>query len=129
MEKTNQDLIEYWKEDGILHSEFKNNIDINIDNIEILINLRHLISENEMQYWCSDFKGVKSMSKEARDYSNIHGQDFLHACATVVYSHVTKFIVNTFMMIKNPKVPLKAFTTKEKAVTWLLEIKAKNELN
>ena len=43
------------------------------------------------------------------------------------YNHLQKYIVNIFIAMKNPTVPFKAFTNKEKAILWLKEIKEKNE--
>lgn len=117
----------FWIEDDILFSEFKHDVIINTSLCSEVIRLRHEISAGEKQYWCYDFKHVISMPREGKDYAEKYGQDYLYASAAVVYNHLQKFIVNIFISIKNPKIPFKAFTDKEKAVKWLNEIKRKNE--
>lgn len=57
-----------------------------------LIELRHEISNNTNQYWCMDGTKLLSLNKEARDYAEKYGQDFIYANAMIVNSHVTKFI-------------------------------------
>jgi len=121
------DFIKFWIEDGILYSQFKKSIIINMECIKALIELRTEISAGEKQYWCYDFKGIESYDKEARDYAEIHGQEYLYACAAVFNSHIAKFTLNTFMILKTPLIPLKGFTQKQDAVNWLNEIKKKKE--
>lgn len=123
MKKVENEIIKYWIEDGILFSEYKKPLNIEAKNIKEIIDLRHEISDKEKQYWCLNITNVKSLSKEARDYAELHGQDFLHATATIVNSHVTMFIFNIFAKIKKVEIPFRAFTSKEKAVAWLNERK------
>ena len=127
VKEVENDFIKFWIEDNILHSQFKKPTIGTLENIKAIISLRHEVSAGEKQYWCYDFGGIKSFDKVARDYADKHGQDNLHACAVVLNSHITKFIVNTFMLLKNPVVPLRGFTKKSEAINWLNELKKKNE--
>ncbi|GGA64444.1 hypothetical protein GCM10008015_01640 [Flavobacterium palustre] len=120
------DFIKYWIEDDILYSEFKKPTIGTKENLKALIDLRHQISAGEKQYWCYDFAGIQSYDKDARDYADQYGQEYLHACAVILNSHITKFILNTFMKLKSASVPLKGFTKKSEAVKWLNELKEKN---
>jgi hypothetical protein len=124
MKKIENDLIAYWIDDGILYSEFKKPIVMTLENIKSFISLRHEISNNQKQYWCSDITSMKSFTKEGRDYADIHGQDFLYASAVIVNSHITMFIFNVFLKIKNVKIPFKAFKNKEDAVIWLKKLQS-----
>ncbi|MFA9186629.1 hypothetical protein AAGV33_00850 [Flavobacterium sp. FBOR7N2.3] len=127
MKEVENDFIKFWIEGGILYSQFKKPTIVNIENIKILIDLRTEISDGEKQYWCYDFKGIESYDKEARDYAEIYGQEYLYACAAVFNSHIAKFTLNTFMILKKPVIPLKGFVQKSDAVNWLNEIKKKKE--
>jgi len=62
------------------------------------------------------------MTKEARDYGEIYGQDNLAASAIIVNSHITLFIYNTFLKIKKVKIPVKAFKKRDQGVEWLKKI-------
>lgn len=127
MKEVENDFIKFWIEDGILYSQFKKPIIINMEKIKALIELRTEISAGEKQYWCYDFKNIESYDKEARDYAEIYGQEDLYACAAIFNSHIAKFTLNTFMILKTPLIPLKGFTKKQEAVNWLNEIKKKNK--
>ena len=126
MEELENSMVKFWHEDGILHSRYKQPIELTLTNAPIIIALRHEISANEKQYWCYDLTHLISFSKEAKDYAEIHGQDYLNACAVITGSHVAKFIYNSFALFKKVRIPLRAFTTKEAAVAWLKEIKKKD---
>jgi hypothetical protein len=129
MRTVENDFVKFWIEDGIMYSQFKKLTEGDKQKLKDLIDLRHEISAGEKQYWCYDFNGLKSYDKDARDYADAHGQDYLFACAVVLNSHITKFILNTFMVLKNPLVPLKGFTRKNEAVKWLKELKEKEQFN
>ncbi|MBI1838015.1 MAG: hypothetical protein HYR91_12195 [Flavobacteriia bacterium] len=127
MESVQNEFIKFYFEDDILKSKYLKPTIINLENAKNLIDLRHVISKNEKQYWCYDISLLSSMEKSGRDYAEIHGQDFLHACAVVTKSHITKFIFNIFVQIKRPKIPFRSFNDEAKAVAWLLELKKSNK--
>ena len=127
MTELENEFIRFWVADGILYSKFKRELSIDLDKIQGIIESRHTISDNVNQYWVYDVTEVKSFPKECRDYVDIYGQEFLYGCAAIIDSHIQKFLFNTFLKLKKSKVPFQAFTNKEKAVEWLLEIKEKNE--
>lgn len=123
------EFVRFWIKDGILYSEFKFEVDVDLYKVKQLIETRHTISDNKKQYWCYDVSKGKGFPKESRDYAEIYGQDFLFASALVINSHIQKFLFNAFMKLKKSKIPFQAFTSKEKATEWLMEIKAKNDEN
>lgn len=127
MTELENELVKFQIIDGILFSEFKDRIDIDNEVAQKLIELRHQISNNKKQYWCFDFNGVKSYTQEAHNYAGMHGQELLHACATVVDPKMNEFIANFFMVLKLPRVPMRVFADKKEAVNWLHELKRKNE--
>lgn len=127
MEEIENEYVKYWFENGVLMNELKKPIHLDLEIIVQLIELRHKISNNESQYWCMDGTKILSVNKEARDYAAKHGQDFIHANAVLINSHLAKAIFNAFMTLKRPEIPFLFFTKKEKAIEWLMEIKAKKE--
>ncbi|MFA9189812.1 hypothetical protein AAGV28_00385 [Flavobacterium sp. FZUC8N2.13] len=127
METIENEYARFWFENGVLFSELKEPIEFDVKIVSNLIELRHKISNSTNQYWCMDGTKLVSLNKEARDYAEIHGQDFIYANAMIVNSHVTKFIFCMYVKLKSPGFPFQVFTNREKAVEWLLEIKSKNE--
>lgn len=123
---TENQYVKFWIEDGILYNQFKESAILDEKVVKELIDLRHRESNNNHQYWCYDFTQVTSMPKTGRDYAEKHGQDFLYATAAVVNNPIQVFIINLFTTLKRPKVPFKAFSTKEDAVKWLNELRKQN---
>lgn len=128
MKIVENNFVKFWIDNEILYSECKYKIDMTKENARAMIQLRHEISNGRHQHYCMDLRDVKTYNKEARDYVEKYGQDFIHSCAMLVNSHVTMFIFNTFVATKNVTVPFRAFKTKESAVKWLLEMKQQNKL-
>lgn len=121
--------VKFWFDDEILFSSYKGKVDMTEDIALKTIELRHSISKNEYQYWCMDISNIRSVTREANTCIDEKGQDLVQACAAVVNSFLTKFLVDVFVRTKKPKVPFKIFTSAEKAVIWLKELKNNNNNN
>lgn len=119
------DFISFWLDNGILFSKFQEGVEVDVERMKELIDLREEISNGEMQYWLYDLGNVKNITKEARDYADRFGQNYIQVVAVLVNSHITKFIFNTYIKLKKPIMPFQVFTDVEKAKDWLLRIKMK----
>lgn len=128
MKEASNNFVKFYIEDGIMHSFFLKELELDLVTIIEFINFRHAFSEGQKQYWLHDLKGLKTMTKDAKDYGAKYGEEFLHAGAIIVHTHLQKFLINTFVAVKKPKVKTRVFTDKEKAKNWLLELKKQNEL-
>lgn len=128
MREDSNHFVKFWMEDGIMCSHFLKEVLLDLEYIKEFINLRHEFSQGKKQYWIHDMQGLKSMSKDAKEYGDKYGQDFLHAGAVIVHTHLQKFLMNTFIIVKKPRVKTCVFIDKEKAKKWLLELKAQNEI-
>lgn len=124
--ESKNNIFEIWSEDEIMYSRFLNPITLDRALGEVFLESRHQFSNGQKQYWCFDFTNVLSMTKDARDHAAKSGQNMLHASAAVVSNSIQAFIINIFNLLKRPRIPFKAFSCKEEAVAWLLELKAKN---
>lgn len=127
MKEEENNFVKFWFENGILFSKFQNDTVLNLDHIKLAIEMREKISREQKQYWLYDITNLKTVSKEVRDYAERYGQDYLHCTAVLVNSHISKFMFNSYLKLNKPDIPFSFFTKKEKAIEWLLEIKAKNE--
>jgi hypothetical protein len=124
--KIENEHIIFWIENGILFSEYKETFEMTLENSIEIYALRKEISNGQNQLFCYDISKLKSMTKEARDYGEIYGQNELTASSIIVNSHLTMFIYNAYLKLKNVKIPVKAFRTKEQAVEWLEHFKKNN---
>ena len=113
------EFIKFWLQDGILYSVFKKPTRVDFKMTKEIIDLRHKISDNEKQYWCFDITNFNFLSAEAMNYAEAYGQEYLHATAVIIRSHVAQFIFNTFSRFKKVMIPFQAFKDKNEAVEWL----------
>ena len=127
MKKASNNFVHFYMKEGIMRSYFLKDVEMDLPTIIEFINFRHAISEGEKQYWLHDLKGLKTMSKDAKEYASIYGEEFLHAGAIIVHTHLQKFLINTFIIVKKPKVKTRFFTDTSKALNWLLEVKTQHE--
>ena len=67
----------------------------------------------------ANIKGVKSITKEAREYLAEEGTRLVKAGAIIIGSPLNKMLGNIFLTINNPKVPTKLFTDEKEAKEWL----------
>ena len=125
-ENIDNEFVCFWFENGILISNFKGNTVLDLEKIKQAIGIREKISGGQKQYSLYDFSNLKNVNKEVRDYAEEHGQNYLPATAVLVNSHVAKFIFNAYLKLNKPKIPFIFFLDREKAISWLLEIKEKN---
>ena len=126
METIENDDVKFWINDGILFSEHKRSVLYGVEESKAIIEMRHEISNNTPQYWCYHLGSIRSTSNEGQKYIDEHGQDFIAACGVVVNSFMAKFLIEAFITVKKPRVPMKIFKSEEKAVLWLKEMKRKN---
>jgi hypothetical protein len=127
MKEVETDFVKFWFENDILFSKFQKDTELNLDSIKQAIEMREKISGEQKQYWLYDITNLKTVTKEARDYAAKYGEDFICANAVLVNSYITKFMFNSYLKLNKPDFPFLFFTKKEKAIEWLMEIKAKNE--
>ncbi|HTG66261.1 MAG TPA: hypothetical protein VL859_07795 [Flavobacterium sp.] len=120
------DYIEFWLENGIMFSRFREGVEVDLERMKGVVRLREEISNGENQYWLYDLGNVKFITKEARDYADKYGQNYLKSVAVLVNSHITKYVYNTYIKLKKPIMPFLVFTNREKALEWLLEVKEKS---
>jgi hypothetical protein len=64
-------------------------------------------------------KGLKSVSKDAREYLANEGTALVKAGALVISSLLTEMIGNIFLSVNKPKVPTRLFLDEATAIAWL----------
>lgn len=112
-------------DDGILFFTYKENLELNIEAAKIIVQDRINFQAKKSFPAFVDCRGIKSISKEARDYFAKKGSDLIIASALLYDSPVHKIIANFYLQINKPVVPSKAFTNKEEALKWLEQFKIK----
>lgn len=127
VKEVENDFIKFWFENDILFSKFQKDTELDLESIKQAIEMREKISGEQKQYWLYDITNLKTITKEARHYAAKYGHDFICSNAVLVNSYITKFFFNSYLKLNKPDFPFLCFTKREKAIEWLLAIKAENE--
>ncbi|MES2286254.1 MAG: hypothetical protein V4547_11240 [Bacteroidota bacterium] len=111
--------VKIWIADGILYCTFANDLDVDIEIAKSAVESRINFSKGISYPLLVDMKGIRSFTKEARDYAGKEGARLIKAGALVVDSALTKTLGNLFLLINKPNVPTKLFTDEKEAKEWL----------
>ena len=89
------------------------------DAVENLATIRN-VSENKKPPIMIDIRELKSITREARKYyASEETAKFGKAIGLVIGSPMTRVIGNFFIQLNRPALPLKLFTSEDKALDWL----------
>lgn len=107
-------------DDGIAYTRVKQGAEITItealENTQ-LVSSFYIDKEFPLLVDC---RGIKSMSKEARDHFAVKDRSSaVNAFALVVSSPLSSIIGSFFMGLSNPRIPAKLFHKEEDAIKWL----------
>lgn len=112
--------------DGILYGTFNEKVVIDLRAAQTIFNDR-ISNYGEFKYpTLVDSRGVTSFTKEARDFlSSEEARRGIKATAILVSGYLSSTIANFFLKvtIKEPQVPTKIFSDRQKAIIWLEQYK------
>lgn len=102
-----------------MYCQFKND-KLDLKTAKECVQLRLDVTKDRILPTLIDATNIKSISKEARDYfGSDEGSKNIAASALIINSIVGKFMSNFFLQINKPKVPIRVFTDRKDAVSWL----------
>jgi hypothetical protein len=120
------DFYTFWEDDGIVCFRYKKNI-ITLDIAQHGVSIRSALSNYQRCKLFADLVNVKSITKETRDFYATHDAGKLViACAVYTPSVLTKVLFSFFIGFNKPAIPMRSFTSKEKAFNWLNEFEEKS---
>lgn len=129
MKEIENDLVEVWFEGGIVFLKFQKDTILDLEAIKRTIEMTEQFSVEENKYLLVDITNLKSVTSEARKYAAQQVHKYIYARAVLVNSYFTKFLFTSYLKFSKPDFPFAVFTSKEKAVEWLNELKAQNSLS
>lgn len=118
MQETNTGF--YFLEDGILHIKVKANAEFTLENVQAdRKEYKKLLGDKKVPVFI-DSTEVFAASKQGMEYSSSPeaNQNRL-AIAYLVKNPAVNFIVNIYRDEFKPNLPIKVFTDKETALSWL----------
>jgi len=121
--KIENDYIKLEISNGILIGTYKVKF-ITLEIAKSVVELRRKFTKNkDYQVLIKDSITVK-IEKEARDYLSSNEGTAGIFCAAVLVDSIYKItLMNFYMKVLPPKMPVKLFSTEEKALLWLNEYK------
>lgn len=108
-----------WKEDGILFCKYIKGLHVTLEIAKQSVETRFSLQKGEICRLLVDMRGIKSVTREAREYLGTVGASRMKAGALIVGSFLNSSIGNVFLLFEKPPVPVKLFRNREKAVEWL----------
>lgn len=111
-------------EDGIARTKVKKGAEVELAEAKENSVAVNSLSQNGKKFpLIIDARGIKSMSREARNQFSTKGRETsVTSFAIIIDSPLSRVIGNFFMGINKPAVPSKLFENEEKAKEWLLNL-------
>ncbi len=107
-------------EDGVVKYRYHKGMIIDMDMAEKLVEYRLKLVEGKTYPGFVDARETVYVYNGAKKYlASEVGFLGTSAVAILIKSHIQKVIVNTFILLKPAKVPVKMFTEEDSALRWL----------
>lgn len=104
----------------VLQATYKPGPKIDLDAARIILKERLEFTENKDVPVLVVDSGIVSMDKSARDFlSSNEGIKGIRASALISQSKVNSMLVNFIIKISRPNLPVKVFTDRAEAISWL----------
>ena len=117
----------YWTwmgEDGIMRTKVKPNIEITLTLAIENTNAVNSFYTDKKFPILIDSRGIKSMSREAREHFSARGRDpKTNAFGIIIKSPLSRVIGNFFLGLNKPAVPTRLFDNENDAIEWLNKLK------
>lgn len=118
--------VEFKVENGILYGPYPDGVELGLDLVQQMVKKRLEFLEEKEYPAIVDTTGIKSVTKEARDYmASDEASQGIVAAALLSKSLFSTFVSNFFIkvsLIKAP-IPVKSFTNEKEALEWLDQFK------
>ena len=111
--------IKFWREGDILCGAYTDGLHIDLPMAIQIVADRINYSHHTDSYCYADIRGIRSVTKEARQHMADEGSRYVIAGAMLVESLLSKTIGNIYLTVSRPPVPIRLFTDKAEAMKWL----------
>lgn len=115
--------VSMYYEEPVVHFTFKEGAELGFPEIRELTACAEKLSGNKPYVVFSDARVNMSVTTEGRRVSADSKEAPLHrGSAVLVNNNMLKLAMNFFGNFKTPSFPFRAFTDKQKAIEWLLQL-------
>ena len=123
MNKVDNEFVKIVLKDNIAQGYYKKNVHIDLEAAKLITKERIQLQNNKFYPSLADLSGLKSITKEAREYFCNEGSVFISAFAFVGINPVITSFLNFYSLINNPPYPLKYFNNINQAYKWIAKYK------
>jgi hypothetical protein len=119
-EKMETPYISLWMDqEGFLCGRYADDLHLSYDAAVSVVESRIFFAKGLSYPLLVDMRGIKSTTKEARQYLATVGATLVKAGALITGSAINRTLGNIFLTIDKPAVPVKLFTKEASAREWL----------
>jgi len=124
IEKTNTGQAELWIEDDIYYLSHMAGKKGTLESAKQELRIHRELSGGKKLPLFVDMRRIKGVTPEARDYGNsVEVKSIYSAMGILISSILTRTNASMFIRINQPPYPVKIFTEKEEALSWLQQFK------
>lgn len=123
-EDSTSDNFQIHVQDGIIYTSFSENYEIKLDVAKKLVQWRVEIQGSSTMPLMLDFRNLKSIDKESRDFlAEKSNNIYISAAAILVKSEIQRLLGMIFVFYYSVSCPYKVFEDERKALNWLNHFK------
>lgn len=111
--------LNFYIKDGILFGECCKPFTMDLPTARILLENRLKLNKGKSYPAFFDFGTVEHSDSETRDFLLNEGSELLSAAAFITTNPAFRIFLNSVFLIYKTRMPMRVFSTKEKAVIWL----------
>ncbi len=121
------EYVEIWFENGLVYEVFKPGTVINIAAAERIVKDRLTVSAGKTSPIFIDLRQMVATDNRSRSFlASEEAQEFLSAGALLINNEIQRLLMNLWLKIDRPYIPVKGFTDMAKALEWLETYKYMN---
>lgn len=112
-------IAKIWMEEEIIFVKFIDKLDMTLEKAQSAVEARLSVCAGISYPVLVDMRGIRSVTREAREYLAGEGTRLIKAGALLVESPLSRTLGNIFLWINKPEVPTRLFSDEKEAKEWL----------
>ncbi len=119
--------VEIWFDNGLVYEIFKPGCILTISAAREIVQDRLKVSDGKISPIFIDLRNMVSTENAARSYlASAEAHEYLSAGGLLINNEIQRLLMNLWLKIDKPYVPVKGFTNENKALEWLEQFKYLN---
>ncbi|TGV03616.1 DUF7793 family protein [Flavivirga rizhaonensis] len=115
------EYVQYWLKNKIVHITYKKDVTIDLNGGIQIVKDRLKLHRDEFLPVLCDIRGIKEISKSARDYLANEGSTLVKTVALIIEPPVSELLSEFYLRTSKPLIPTKLFEEIPMALIYLDE--------